>query len=83
MPTPANYTPHTPNPTVRLFDHIRFTHDAAVDAARDLARAWDALEGRVDADRFKGVQARFAQQVNDAAAMRDTILGQYGDWAGM
>jgi alpha-glucuronidase len=81
MPKPPGY-PVTPGASVTLFEHIRFTHDAAVRDAAALASSWDTLEGKIDDARFYGVQARFAQQVNDAGVMRDTILDQYADWAG-
>ena len=47
-----------------------------------MADAWQGLQGLVDEERFNGVAARFAQQVNDGAAMSKTIMGQYSRWAG-
>ena len=46
-----------------------------------MAAEWKDLEGKIDGERFHGVAARFAQQVNDAAAMSATIMGQYTGWA--
>ncbi|KAH8058489.1 alpha-glucuronidase [Aureococcus anophagefferens] len=80
MPTPANYTPATADATVPLYDYIRFQHYDAVAQVAELAKRWDALEGRVDDARFSGVKARFAQQVRDATAMCDTIMGQFDAW---
>ena len=80
MPKPANYTPATAAETVSLYDYIRWTHDDAVEQAKDLAAAWDGLEGLVDEERFEGVKARFAQQVRDAGVMRDAIMTQYTSW---
>jgi hypothetical protein len=80
MPTPANYTPATADATVPLYDYIRFQHYDAVAQVAELAKRWGALEGRVDDARFSGVKARFAQQVHDATAMCDTIMGQFDAW---
>ena len=80
MPKPANYTPTTAGETVSLYDYIRWTHEDAVEQAKDLAAAWDGLEGLVDEERFEGVKARFAQQVRDAGVMRDAIMTQYTSW---
>ncbi|KAK7250039.1 hypothetical protein SO694_00006060 [Aureococcus anophagefferens] len=79
MPTPANYTPATADATVPLYDYIRFQHYDAVAQVAELAKRWDALEGRVDDARFSGVKARFAQQVRDATPC-DTIMGQFDAW---
>ena len=51
--------------------------ERAVSEARELAAAWETLEGRVDAARFEGVRARFAQQVNDARVFAEIILNYY------
>jgi len=67
--------------TMTLFDHINQTHVGAVQEVKQLAKDWLSLYGMVDSERFHGVAARFAQQVNDAAAMSNTIMGQYTDWA--
>ena len=76
----GNATP--PNGTITLYEHIRFTHADAVTQARELAASWDTLEGRVDAVQFAGVQARFAQQVRDAAQMAGDVMAQYQAWSG-
>ena len=44
--------------TITLYEHIRRTHEKAVTDAAGLATAWDGLEGRMDVERFKGVQVR-------------------------
>ena len=67
---------------ITLFDHINQTHWGAVEEANGMADAWQGLQGLVDEERFNGVAARFAQQVNDGAAMSKTIMGQYSRWAG-
>ena len=97
MPKPPRYAPPTaataytgarsgnatpPNGTITLYEHIRFTHADAVKQARALAASWDTLAGQVDAGRFAGVQARFAQQVRDAAQMADDVMAQYQAWSG-
>eukprot|EP00746_Dinoflagellata_sp_MGD_P039578 gnl/MRDRNA2_/MRDRNA2_195534_c0_seq1.p1 gnl/MRDRNA2_/MRDRNA2_195534_c0~~gnl/MRDRNA2_/MRDRNA2_195534_c0_seq1.p1 ORF type:complete len:580 (-),score=88.83 gnl/MRDRNA2_/MRDRNA2_195534_c0_seq1:16-1638(-) len=60
--------------TVPLLDYLRDEHREAVEEARKLAESWDHLEGLVDTDRFNGVKARFAQQLNDAAVWRDVLI---------
>ena len=90
MPKPANYTPadggggggsvNVSGGTVALFDYIRFTHEAAVKEAESFAKEWMLLKGMLDATRFEGVSERFAQQVRDAATMRDSIMLQYSNW---
>eukprot|EP00747_Dinoflagellata_sp_TGD_P124354 gnl/TRDRNA2_/TRDRNA2_173963_c0_seq6.p1 gnl/TRDRNA2_/TRDRNA2_173963_c0~~gnl/TRDRNA2_/TRDRNA2_173963_c0_seq6.p1 ORF type:complete len:534 (+),score=62.60 gnl/TRDRNA2_/TRDRNA2_173963_c0_seq6:52-1653(+) len=67
---------------VTLFELINRTHLEAVDEAKQMASDWESLHGLLDAERFDGVKARFAQQVNDAAAMCNHIMGQYTRWGG-
>ena len=69
------------NETITLYELIRFTHFDAVEQAKVLASKWDELDGLIDTFRFKGVQARFAQQVRDAAQMAHDIIAQYERWS--
>ena len=62
------------NETITLYELIRFTHFDAVEQAKALASKWDELDGLIDAFRFKGVQARFAQQVRDATQIAHDII---------
>ena len=49
-----------------------YTRGAA--ATRDFERRWQALAGRVDAERHAAVAAKLRQQAEDAAAWRDKCL---------
>ena len=60
-----------------LLDRIRDAHAAAVDEARGFADAWDGLEALIDEPRFRGVQARFRQQLNDAAVFSEVLVDYY------
>jgi len=72
---------------VTLFDRIRDHHDSALQALKGMAESWDGLEDTMllagDGKRFYGVQARFAQQQNDAAVFRDVIIGYYQNLSGL
>jgi alpha-glucuronidase len=68
------------NRTIPLIEYINETHFEAVEEAKGLAASWDSLKGAIDKARFEGVQARFAQQVHDAAVMRDSVMRQYSSW---
>lgn len=69
------------NGTITLYELIRFTHFDSVEQAKALAAQWDELEGMIDEHRHKGVQARFAQQVQDATQMAHDIMVQYERWS--
>jgi alpha-glucuronidase len=45
-----------------------------VDSVRAMQRAWDALEGRVDADRFAETQAFLRIQEQEARWWRDASI---------
>ena len=61
-----------------LIDRIVDGHRDALYAVRALAAAWDGVEAAMAGDaRFAGVQARFRQQVNDAAVFSEVITGFY------
>ena len=60
-----------------LLEYIRDTHIGAVKDATTLQKSWTSLKGLIDIHRFEGVQARFAQQLIDAAVFRDTIINYY------
>ena len=64
-----------------LFQMINRTHFGAVEDAAKMGVESGSLKGVIDDHRFRGVQARFAQQANDAAAMSIAIMGQYTRWA--
>ena len=45
--------------------------------AQQQARDWDSLQGLIDDPRFIAVQARFKQQIVDAKAFSEIIVGYY------
>ena len=77
---------HPPRTMVPLFQRIRDRHAGALVELGGMAAAWDAL-GPVwpkgDEARFHGVQARFREQVADAAMFRKTIMGYYENISGL
>jgi len=70
---------------VTLFQRMNDRHEGALQELKTFATAWDTLEKEFAAEdtRFKGVQARFTQQINDAFIMRDQIMDFYGDISGL
>lgn len=69
---------------VPLFDRIRDRHDGALKELAGMASTWDALGPHmVGDDRFAGVQARFAQHINDAAVFRTTVIDYYEELSGL
>ena len=71
---------NTSTPMLKL---ISQGHHTGVVNAGLLADDWDRLEGMVDTVRFKGVQGRFKQQVNDAGVFTKVILGFYQNMSTM
>lgn len=65
-----------------LFDMIRNGHADALVRLKSMAMAWDSLAGSVSKDAFHGVQARFAQQLNDAAVFSEVLVGYYAKISG-
>ena len=66
-----------------LIARIRRQHVEALAGARSMAAAWDSLQRKVtDGEMFAAVQARFAQQLNDAAVFSKVMLDYYGSLAG-
>ena len=66
-----------------LFDLIRDGHADALVRLKGMAAAWDSLAGSISADAFHGVQARFAQQINDAAVFSKVLIGYYSNISGV
>ena len=69
------------NGTITLYELIRFTHFDSVEQAKAMAAQWDGLKDMVDEHRYRGVQARFAQQIRDATQMAYDIMVQYERWS--
>ena len=60
-----------------VIEYIKDGHAAALAEAKTLAADWASLEGLVDAFRFKGVQARFANQIVDATTFKELLVGYW------
>ena len=56
-----------------LLQRIYDDHFEGCAAAEAMAKAWDALEGRVRSDAFRRVQVRFREQVRSAREWRDVV----------
>ena len=57
-----------------LWEELVHRYNAGVDSVRAMQRAWDALEGKVDAERFRDVRALLAIQEREARWWRDAAL---------
>lgn len=57
-----------------LKDELAFRYDRGVQEAEQLRAWWSALEGRVDAPRFKAVRDKLDIQVMDAKEWRDVCV---------
>merc|ERR1712113_520701 len=68
--------------TVELLDYIAITQQQALKTVSQMASDWDSLEGLVDTERFKAMQARFRQQSVDALAFSEVIVGYYSNISG-
>eukprot|EP01043_Picozoa_sp_COSAG02_P006511 COSAG02_NODE_186_length_30414_cov_24.815372_12_plen_976_part_00 len=60
-----------------LLEYIQDGHAAALAEATVLAADWASLEGLVDGFRFKGVQARFLNQIVDATTFKELLVGYW------
>ena len=57
-----------------LWDELCLRYQQGVDEVRSMQRAWDSLRGRIDNERFTGVQQRLARQEKEACDWRDACL---------
>jgi alpha-glucuronidase len=57
-----------------LWHELVHRYDAGVDTVRSMQRTWDALQGGVDDERFREVQAFLAIQEKEARWWRDATL---------
>ena len=57
-----------------LWDELVHRYSAGVDGVRAMRRTWDAVEGKVDAERFRDVQAFLRIQEKEARWWRDASL---------
>lgn len=56
-----------------LIQAVYDSHFDGYEAAERMAASWDSLEGRIAADAFARVQARFCEQLTSAREWRDVI----------
>ena len=57
-----------------LWDELCLRYQQGVDEVRTMRRNWEALAGRIDAERFTAVQQRLQRQEQDAIIWRDACL---------
>ena len=57
-----------------LWDELVHRYHAGVDTVRAMRRGWDALEGRIDAERFRDVQTFLGIQEREAVWWRDACI---------
>jgi alpha-glucuronidase len=57
-----------------LWEELVHRYNAGVDSVRAMQRAWNALEGKVDAERFRDVRELLAIQETEARWWRDAAL---------
>lgn len=57
-----------------LWDELCLRYQQGVDEVRGMRRTWDSLAGKIDAERFTGVQQRLQRQEQDAIIWRDACL---------
>ena len=85
-----SYKPYAKNGSaaqVPVFQRIRDRHAGAIEELGRMVRNWSALETTMiaagDVHRFRGVAARFAQQMNDAVVFQKEVMGYYEKLSGM
>ncbi|MFD3002345.1 alpha-glucuronidase family glycosyl hydrolase [Pontibacter toksunensis] len=57
-----------------LWDELALRYQSGVDTVRQMQRTWDALEGKVDPERFRHVKTFLEIQEKDAEWWRDATL---------
>jgi alpha-glucuronidase len=57
-----------------LWDELCIRYDEGVKSVRWLQNEWEALKGKVDADRFKTVQSLLVKQERDAKIWKDACI---------
>jgi alpha-glucuronidase len=56
-----------------VIQHICDSHGDGADRTRDFVSQWKAIEGRIDAERYRDILARLQYQAGEAIVWRDTI----------
>ncbi len=64
-----------------LWEEIQASYQQGVAETIAMQKAWQSLEGKIDARRHKEVADRLTIQVADAAKWRDQILEYFGEFA--
>lgn len=64
-----------------LWDELCLHYQHGVEAVRAWQKSWDALQGRIDAERFADVQMRLARQEHDAREWRDACLQYFATFS--
>lgn len=57
-----------------LWDELVYRYNSGVDSVRSMQRQWSALEGKIDEERFREVQASLVIQEREARWWRDASL---------
>jgi alpha-glucuronidase len=64
-----------------LWDELVHRYDAGVDTVRAMQQAWNQVEGKVDAERFREVRDFLAIQEREARWWRDATLGYFATFS--
>ena len=64
-----------------LWEEIQAAYRRGAEEAAQFERDWQALAGRVDAERHAAVAAKLHQQAQDAAAWRDKCIAYFAQFA--
>ncbi|PTN10666.1 alpha-glucuronidase family glycosyl hydrolase [Mangrovibacterium marinum] len=65
-----------------LWDELCYKYSSGVDRVKVFQKIWDRMEGKVDAQRFKEVQAKLAIQATEAIWWRDACLLYFQTFSG-
>ena len=66
-----------------LWNELLHTYQEGVDSVRAMQRTWDALEGRIDVERFRDVQTFLRIQEKEARWWRDASVLYFQTFSGM
>jgi alpha-glucuronidase len=76
---PWDYVLHNGN---TLWDELCYKYSSGVDRVKVFQKTWDRMEGKVDGQRFKEVQAKLAIQATEAMWWRDACLLYFQTFSG-
>ncbi len=66
-----------------LWEELIHRYDVGIDTVRWMRRTWDALQGRIDEERFREVQGFLAIQEREARWWRDASIGYFQTFSRM